>query len=102
MSRHPQGRSGNDSFVSPMWSFDYETRTRPTKTPCGRPLPKLRFKQSEIERAIRGLRNQGLGVSRIEIDPASGRFTIVSGQPSNSANDTSKNPWDTVLTNEPR
>lgn len=73
---------------------------RPRRPP-GAPLPKLRFKQSEIERAIRSVRKQGLSVSRVEIDPASGRFTSVPGAPS-EPNDSDKNTWDTVLTHEPR
>jgi hypothetical protein len=38
---------------------------------------RLPFKQSEIERAIRGARAQGLNVGRIEIEPRSGKISIV-------------------------
>ena len=34
----------------------------------------LRFKQKEIERAIRGMRRMGLSVGRVDIDPATGKF----------------------------
>ena len=40
----------------------------------------LRFKQSEIERAIRAAQTMQLPIGRIEIDPASGRITITTGQ----------------------
>ena len=44
--------------------------------------PGLRFKQSEVERAIRAAQSMQLPIGRIEIDPASGRITITTGSPS--------------------
>ncbi len=61
--------------------------------PLRRQLP---FKQSEVERAIRGARAQGLSVCRIDIEPRSGKISIVA-QPSGMTNDA--NPWDEVLKN---
>ena len=44
--------------------------------------PALRFKQSEIERAIRAAQTMQLPIGRIEIDPATGRISITTGIPS--------------------
>jgi hypothetical protein len=61
--------------------------------PLRRQLP---FKQSEIERAIRGARAQGFNVSRIEIEPRTGKISIVAAEP--DKND-GANPWNQVLKN---
>lgn len=44
--------------------------------------PRLRFKQSEIERAIRAAQTMRLLIGRIEIDPATGKISITTGDPS--------------------
>jgi hypothetical protein len=70
-------------------------RPKGSKTnPLRRQLP---FKQSEIERAIRGARSQGFNVSRIEIEPRTGKIAIVAAEPDKDAD--VKNPWDEVLKN---
>ena len=43
--------------------------------------PSLRFKQSEIERCIRAAQTMRLPIGRIEIDPATGKITITTGDP---------------------
>jgi hypothetical protein len=57
----------------------------------------MRFKQSEVERGIRGVQSRGLPISRVEIDPQTGRISIVTGKPHTDDNSSSKNPWDEVL-----
>jgi hypothetical protein len=51
----------------------------------------LRFHQREIERAIRGIKRMGLPVGRIEVDPVSGKFAIVTTEQTGTA---LHNPWD--------
>jgi hypothetical protein len=56
----------------------------------------LRFKQSEVERAIRGMQAMGLQIGRVEVDPVSGKFAIaVAGAPTDEQ--TKPNSWDKVL-----
>jgi hypothetical protein len=45
----------------------------------GRPkgsTSKLLFKQSEVERAIRGVQTQGLTVKCVEVDPHTGKISV--------------------------
>jgi hypothetical protein len=37
----------------------------------------VRFKQSEMQRAIRGAQAEGLQVGRVEVDPVSGKIIVV-------------------------
>jgi hypothetical protein len=46
--------------------------------------PRLPFKQSEIERAIRAVKAMGLRVGKIEVEPLSGKITITPGAPSDA------------------
>jgi hypothetical protein len=55
----------------------------------------LRFNQTEVERAIRGVQRQGLAIARVEIDPVNSRISIVTEKLGSS--DDGKNPWDSVL-----
>jgi hypothetical protein len=69
-------------------------RPKGSKTRSGH--PPLRFKQSEVERAIRGVQSRSLPISRVEVDPISGRISIITDKP--DTGDASKgNPWDKVL-----
>ena len=38
--------------------------------------PALRFKQSEVERAVRSVQTQGLNVTRVEIDLTNGKIAV--------------------------
>jgi hypothetical protein len=46
------------------------------------PLKRLPFKQSEVERSIRAVQNQGIKIERIEICPTNGTISIVPSVPS--------------------
>jgi hypothetical protein len=46
--------------------------------------PRLPFKQSEIERAIRAVKAMGLQVGKIEVEPVTGRITITPVMPSDA------------------
>jgi hypothetical protein len=64
--------------------------------PLAPPWPggwKLKLKQSEIERAVRAAKAQGLNVSRIDVEASTGKFSIVAA-PEGAAGDA--NPWDEV------
>ena len=39
-----------------------------------------RFYQREVSRALRGARDAGENVERVEVDPASGRITVIIGK----------------------
>ena len=41
------------------------------------PMKRLPFKQSEVERSIRAVQNQGIGIAKIEICPTTGTISIV-------------------------
>ena len=62
--------------------------------PNRRQLP---FRQSEIERAMRAAKAQGLSVGRIDINPRTGVISVFPGQSTDT--DAIKNTWDEVLTN---
>jgi hypothetical protein len=60
--------------------------------PDGRPrgaknkiTTRLPFRTAEVMRAIRGARNMGLSVTRIEIIPSTGTITVVTGAPLSDA-----------------
>jgi hypothetical protein len=54
----------------------------------------LRFHQREIERAIRGIKKMGLPVGRVDVDPTTGRISIVTADQTNTDQ---QNPWDEDL-----
>ena len=58
-----------------------------------RGLTKIR--KTEIARGARGMRAAKMPVRGIEVDPASGKFTILVGKPLEPG--TSSNSWDEVL-----
>jgi len=45
------------------------------------PMKRLPFKQSEVERSIRAVQNQGIGIAKIEICPTTGTISIVPSEP---------------------
>lgn len=48
------------------------------------------IKQAEIKRAVAGVRDSGLDVERVEIDPVSGKVVVIA----RGAHGASGNPWD--------
>ena len=46
--------------------------------------PRLPFRQSEIQRAIRAFKAMGLTVGKIEVEPVSGKITITHVMPSDT------------------
>jgi hypothetical protein len=70
-------------------------RTRNPQT-NSKPTPRrkpARFRESEVARAVRAAKQAG--ASTVEVDPASGKITvIVGGKPDET---TRGNPWDEVL-----
>jgi hypothetical protein len=72
-------------------------RPKGSKTsPNHKPLP---FKLSELQRSIKGVQSMGLTVGRVEIDPRSGKITIVPGVIVTASGDPKTNSWDEVLPN---
>src|SRR6476469_5511840 len=60
-----------------------------------------RFNSREVARALRAARLAGERPERVEIDPATGRITVIIAQPSAAATSNSDaNPWDEVLQND--
>jgi hypothetical protein len=53
-----------------------------------------RFKASDAKRAVKAALAAGLSIGRLEIDPQTGRISVIPGQPET----TTKNPWDQVRT----
>jgi hypothetical protein len=58
-----------------------------------------RFRETEVTRAARAAEKAGLVISRVDVDPSTGRISVVVGKPGDAA--AAVNPWDEVLTNEP-
>ena len=54
-----------------------------------------RFNQREVVRALKAARLAGENVDRVEIDPASGKISLVLGKPADAS---SNNSWDEVPT----
>ena len=54
-----------------------------------------RFNQREVARALKAARLAGENVDRVEIDPASGKISVVLGKPAEASGN---NSWDEVLT----
>jgi hypothetical protein len=58
----------------------------------------LSFRQREVARAIRSVQATGLPISGVDIDPRTGKITIMTGPP--TGGDVSKNnPWDKEFPN---
>ena len=55
-----------------------------------------RFRQNEVKRLVSAVQATGLGVARIECDAASGRISVIPGEPAETS---TKNDWDKVLPN---
>jgi hypothetical protein len=70
-------------------SLDAETARKAMQRVLGRPRGSknnpnrkiLPFRQSEVERAIRGVQARGLTVARIDIEPRLGKISVVPGPP---------------------
>jgi len=56
-----------------------------------------KFKKSDVMRAVRAAVAAGLSVAGVDVDPNSGKFRVVVGEP-DRASTTTNNPWDEVLT----
>ena len=56
----------------------------------------LQFKQTEVQRAIRGVQAQGLPVHRVDVDPRSGLISIMAG-PAIQNDDAAEKAWDARL-----
>jgi hypothetical protein len=59
-----------------------------------------RFRDRDVKRVIRASQMAGIEIGAVEVDPRTGRITII---PSKSRDDESsdRNPWDEVLTDAP-
>jgi hypothetical protein len=56
-----------------------------------------RFNQREVSRALRAARRAGETVERVEIDPATGRISVIIAKSGEAATGSNTNPWDEVL-----
>jgi hypothetical protein len=63
------------------------SKSNPNRTP-------IRFKQSEIERAIKSVRSMGLQITSVVINPTTGEITVTSGASPPLTGDGKTNPWD--------
>jgi hypothetical protein len=63
-----------------------------------KPKAPVKCKQNDIARAVRAAQKNNLPVSRVEIDPTTGKIAVVIG--GNEIAATASNPWDSVLKNE--
>jgi len=67
---------------------------KPKKSrPPSPPRRKNRFNEREFARAGRAAK--AIGAERVEVDPATGKISIIIGKPGKDATD--RNPWDEVL-----
>lgn len=64
-----------------------QTPAQANATKARKPKSPVRFRQREIERAIRGVQRKGLTVQRVEVDPHSGTISLVTGIEASKAND---------------
>ena len=64
-------------------------KPRPPRTPN-------RFRQTELARAVRATILAGLAVARVEVDPASGKFSVITGAPE-SEDTTGAKAWDAEI-----
>ena len=68
--------------------------SKPTPPRSSKPRTPNRFRERELARAVRAAR--AAGGERVEIDPATGKISVVIGK-SGEADAANKNPWDEVL-----
>jgi hypothetical protein len=68
---------------------DHRKQKRRTRGPA-------RFKKTDATRAVKAALGAGLSVSRAEIDPHTGKISVVVGEP---ASTTDPHPWDERVTN---
>lgn len=69
-----------------------QVTAKPKPQRRSRGLTKIR--KTEIERVTRGIKAAGLPMRGVEVDPASGKFTILFGKPDEPG---PANSWDDVL-----
>jgi hypothetical protein len=70
--------------------------------PARSPRGVNRFHQREVSRALRAVQDSGTAVDRVEIDPSTGKISVILAKPGGeAATDGKKNPWDEVLTDAP-
>ena len=53
---------------------------------------RARFKKSDLVRAMKAADAAGLSVAGIKVDPHSGEFSVVIGEPDRAS--TTENPWE--------
>jgi hypothetical protein len=58
-----------------------------------------KVKQTEMTKAVKATLAAGLPVRGIDVDPATGKITVMVGEPVEAKRATG-NPWDEVLTND--
>jgi hypothetical protein len=58
--------------------------------PNRKPLP---FKHREVSRAIRSVQSRGLPITGVEIDPRTGKITVMTSSPPTDAPDTELDKW---------
>jgi hypothetical protein len=52
-----------------------------------------KFKKTDLTRAAKAVLAAGVGIARIEIDPVSGKITIIPGSSSNSEETSDLDTW---------
>jgi hypothetical protein len=55
-----------------------------------------RFNEREVSRAVRAVRRTGENVDRVEIDPTTGKITVILAKPCGEAA-ADKNEWDEAI-----
>jgi hypothetical protein len=70
-----------------LWGREKKEDIVPTPKPALKSKTPVRFRKNEIARAVRGAQDIGLTVHRIEVDPASGKISLVTGTESKTQNE---------------
>jgi hypothetical protein len=55
-----------------------------------------RFNQREVTRAVRAAHESGAPVDRVEVDPATGKISVILAKPGGEAAADTVNEWDEV------
>jgi hypothetical protein len=53
-----------------------------------------RFHQREVSRALRAVHDSGTAVDRVEIDPSTGKISVILAKPGGEAATATANEWD--------
>jgi len=67
-------------------------KSTPKSAPPRKPRAQLRFKRADLVRAIRSAKDAGLPIDRVEVDPNSGKISVLVSQPGDAAGE--RNEWD--------